>query len=233
MIRETIKSGLPQPTEYLVFNTRRPVFADIRVRRALTLLFDFEWINQNYFFGLYTRSGGYFPGSELSAYARPADERERELLSRLRRDIAPDILDGSYRLPVADGSGVTSSATAVPRATTTARSALIRQRSSKDHAASSLHSKQAGADERRGLVDPVAAHEERDRVGGAEQHDRPGHDVVHAAEQREEQQHARRCRRSRQSAARDVASRVHAYASTPAYTPPTASARIYTRTGRA
>jgi peptide/nickel transport system substrate-binding protein len=105
VIRDTIKSGLPQPTEYLVFNTRRPVFADIRVRRALTLLFDFEWINKNYFFSLYTRSGGYFPGSELSAYARPADERERELLKPFTSDIAPDILDGSYRLPVADGSG--------------------------------------------------------------------------------------------------------------------------------
>ena len=55
MIRETIKTGLPQPSEFLVFNTRRPVFADIRVRQALTLLFDFEWINRNYFFGLYAR----------------------------------------------------------------------------------------------------------------------------------------------------------------------------------
>jgi len=105
VIRDTIKSGLPQPTEYLVFNTRRQVFSDIRVRRALTLLFDFEWINRNYFFGLYTRSGGYFPGSELSAYTRPADDRERELLKPFASDIAPDVLDGSYRLPVADGSG--------------------------------------------------------------------------------------------------------------------------------
>jgi peptide/nickel transport system substrate-binding protein len=105
VIRDTIKSGLPQPTEYLVFNTRRAVFSDIRVRRALTLLFDFEWINRNYFFGLYTRSGGYFPGSELSAYGRPADDRERELLKPFASDIAPDILDGSYRLPVADDSG--------------------------------------------------------------------------------------------------------------------------------
>src|SRR5262249_45952852 len=105
VIRDTIKSGLPQPTEYLVFNTRRPVFSDIRVRRALTLLFDFEWINKNYFFSLYTPSGGHFPGSELSAYGRAADERERELLKPFASDIAPNILDGSYRLPVADGSG--------------------------------------------------------------------------------------------------------------------------------
>ena len=40
-----------------MFNTRRPMFADIRVRQALTLLFDFEWINRNYFFGLYGRVG--------------------------------------------------------------------------------------------------------------------------------------------------------------------------------
>jgi len=105
VIRETLKTGLPQPTEYLVFNTRRPVFSDIRVRRALTLLFDFEWINRNYFFGLYSRNGGYFPGSELSAYGRAADEREQALLKPFSASVAPDILDGSYRLPVTDGSG--------------------------------------------------------------------------------------------------------------------------------
>jgi peptide/nickel transport system substrate-binding protein len=105
VIRETIKTGLPQPSEYLVFNTRRQLFADIRVRRALTLLLDFEWINRNYFFNLYTRSGGFFAGSELSAYGRPADERERELLKPFPSQVAPDILDGSYRLPVTDGSG--------------------------------------------------------------------------------------------------------------------------------
>ncbi len=105
VIRDTIKTGLPQPSDYLVFNTRRPVFADIRVRQALTLLFDFEWVNRNYFFGLYSRAGGYFAGSELSAYTRPADDRERELLKPFASHIAPDILDGSYRLPVTDGSG--------------------------------------------------------------------------------------------------------------------------------
>ncbi len=105
VIRDTIKTGLPEPSEFLVFNTRRPVFSDIRVRRALTLLFDFEWVNRNYFFGLYSRKAGFFAGSELSAYERPADPRERELLKPFAARIAPDILDGSYRLPVTDGSG--------------------------------------------------------------------------------------------------------------------------------
>ncbi len=105
LIRDTIKTGMPQPSEFLVFNTRRPVFSDIRVRKALTLLFDFEWINKNYFFGLYARTASFFAGSELSAWERPADDRERELLKPYAAHMAPDILDGSYRLPVTDGSG--------------------------------------------------------------------------------------------------------------------------------
>jgi peptide/nickel transport system substrate-binding protein len=115
VIRDVIKTGMPQPSEYLVFNTRRPIFADIRVRQALTLLFDFEWINRNYFFGLYGRAGGFFAGSELSAYARAADERERALLKPYASHIRPDILDGTWRLPVSDASG---------RDRTTLRSAL-------------------------------------------------------------------------------------------------------------
>ncbi|HEU0081942.1 MAG TPA: extracellular solute-binding protein [Bradyrhizobium sp.] len=105
VVRDTIETGMPKPSEFLVFNTRRPMFADIRVRQALNLLFDFEWINRNYFFGLYGRAGGYFAGSELSAYARPADDGERILLKPYAARIPADILDGSWRLPVSDASG--------------------------------------------------------------------------------------------------------------------------------
>src|SRR3954462_8687549 len=103
--RDTFKPGVPQPSEFLVFNTRRPIFADIRVRQALTLLFDFELVNRNYFFNLYSRVAGYFAGSDLSAYGHPADARERELLKPFAAQIPPDLMDGSYRLPVTDGSG--------------------------------------------------------------------------------------------------------------------------------
>ena len=105
VVRDTIKTGTPRPSEFLVFNTRRSVFADIRVRQALTLLFDFEWINRNYFFGLYSRSPSYFAGSELSAEGRPASAREKELLAPYATSVQPDIMDGRYRLPVSDGSG--------------------------------------------------------------------------------------------------------------------------------
>jgi peptide/nickel transport system substrate-binding protein len=105
VVRDAITTGLPKPSEFLVFNTRRSVFADIRVREALTLLFDFEWINRNYFFGLYSRAAGYFAGSELSAYQRPAAPHERELLAPYLSRLPADIVDGSYRLPTGDGSG--------------------------------------------------------------------------------------------------------------------------------
>ncbi|WP_114356346.1 MULTISPECIES: extracellular solute-binding protein [Rhodopseudomonas] len=105
VIRDAIKPGTPEPTDTLVFNTRRPVFADVRVREALLNLFDFNWINRSYFFDLYTRSAGFFGGSELSAYGRAASDGERRLLQPYLPRLRTDILDGSYRLPESDGSG--------------------------------------------------------------------------------------------------------------------------------
>jgi peptide/nickel transport system substrate-binding protein len=136
VIRDTIKTGMPQPSEFLVFNTRRPVFSDIRVRQALTLLFDFEWINRNYFFGLYGRSASFFAGSELSAYARAADDRERELLKPFAARLRADILDGSYRLPITDGSGrdratLRSALTLLSEAGYDLDGTVLRQRSTK------------------------------------------------------------------------------------------------------
>jgi peptide/nickel transport system substrate-binding protein len=136
VIRDTIRTGMPQPSEFLVFNTRRAMFADVRVRQALTLLFDFDWINRNYFFGLYGRSASYFAGSELSAYGLPADDREQELLKPFASHLTPDILDGSYRLPVSDGSGrdrtaLRSALTLLSQAGYDLDGTVLRQRSTK------------------------------------------------------------------------------------------------------
>jgi peptide/nickel transport system substrate-binding protein len=105
VVKEAFPTGLPQGMLGLVFNTRRKVFADIRVREAISLLFDFEWINKNFFFGQYRRSASYFAGSELSAYRRADDPRERALLAPFPGSVRPDVLDGTASLAVTDGSG--------------------------------------------------------------------------------------------------------------------------------
>lgn len=103
--KESFPYGLPKGMQGLVFNTRRPAFADIRVREALLHLFDFEWINHNYFFDLYTRTASYFDDCELSAHGRPADAREREWLKAFPGAVRADIMEGTWSPPKSDGSG--------------------------------------------------------------------------------------------------------------------------------
>ena len=88
-----------------VFNTRRPVFADQRVREALIQLFDFEWVNKNLFFGKYKRTSSFWHGSELSSFGVPASEVEKTLLAQYLGKIKPDVLAGTYKPPVSNGSG--------------------------------------------------------------------------------------------------------------------------------
>jgi peptide/nickel transport system substrate-binding protein len=89
----------------LVFNTRKDIFADRRVREALTLMLDFEWLNQNIYHGLYERTQSYFHGSELSAFGRPAGDREKALLAAFPEYVRDDVMAGTYKLPETDGSG--------------------------------------------------------------------------------------------------------------------------------
>jgi peptide/nickel transport system substrate-binding protein len=105
IVKETFPTGLPKVFSGLVFNTRRPVFADIRVREAIGLLFDFQWLNHNFFFDRYERSASFFEGSELSARGRPADARERALLAPFPGAVRANIMDGSWQPPVTNGSG--------------------------------------------------------------------------------------------------------------------------------
>lgn len=88
-----------------VFNTRRTVFQDKRVRRALSMLLDFQWLNRSLFNNAYRRTEGYFDNSDLSSIGRAASEAEMELLAPYLDDIESDVLDGTYRTSVTDGSG--------------------------------------------------------------------------------------------------------------------------------
>jgi peptide/nickel transport system substrate-binding protein len=105
IVKEAFPNGMPKQFSGFVFNTRRPVFADIRVREAIGLLLDFEWLNHNFFFDRYQRSASYFEGSELSARGRAADARERALLKPFPDAVRADFMDGQWQPPVTDGTG--------------------------------------------------------------------------------------------------------------------------------
>ena len=105
VIKDPLITGTPKGMSALVFNTRSPLFADIRVREALGLMFDFNWVNAHLFNGLYKRTDSYFAGSELASAGHPASEKERAWLAPYSKDIRPDIMEGRWRPFNADGSG--------------------------------------------------------------------------------------------------------------------------------
>ncbi|GLK75761.1 ABC transporter substrate-binding protein [Methylopila jiangsuensis] len=98
-------SGRPWGMDGLVFNTRKPVFADVRVREALSLLFDYEWMDRNLYGGATERTRSYFEGSHLASTGRPADEKERALLAPFPGVVRDDVMAGTWRPGSTDGSG--------------------------------------------------------------------------------------------------------------------------------
>jgi microcin C transport system substrate-binding protein len=94
----------PTGMQAFVMNTRRPVFQDRRVRRALAFAFDFDWTNRNIFFDQYTRTESYFSNSELAATGLPEGE-ELEILDRYRDRVPEEVFTTPYRAPSTDGAG--------------------------------------------------------------------------------------------------------------------------------
>jgi microcin C transport system substrate-binding protein len=82
-----------------VFNLRRPLFQDIRVRRAISLALDFEWSNRNLFYNQYTRCYSYFSNSELAATGLPGPE-ERALLEPYRKQLPAAVFTQEWKPPM-------------------------------------------------------------------------------------------------------------------------------------
>lgn len=105
IIKAGFTRGIPVNLLGFTFNTRREIFADRQVRHALSLLFDFEWVNRNLFSDLYRRTEGYWFGSNLSSVGVEADERERALLVPFPNAVRSDVMEGKWHATRTDGSG--------------------------------------------------------------------------------------------------------------------------------
>jgi microcin C transport system substrate-binding protein len=104
VIKETIEHKNPAGIQGFIFNIRKPMFADRKVREALIYAFDFEWSNKALFYGLYKRTRSYFQNSEMEAKGLPSPE-ELDILNPLKDQIPPEVFTAEYNPPVTDGSG--------------------------------------------------------------------------------------------------------------------------------
>jgi microcin C transport system substrate-binding protein len=102
--KQEVRNQNPTGMQGLVFNSRREIFSDPKVRRALAYAFDFEWTNKNLFYGQYTRTKSYFSNSDLASSGLP-DAAELKYLEPLRGKIPKEIFTTEYTVPVIDKKG--------------------------------------------------------------------------------------------------------------------------------
>ncbi len=94
---------MPAGMQGFIFNLRRPIFQDIRVRQALGYAFDFNWTNKNLFFNAYKRTESYFENSFLKAPPSP-NQDELALLEPIRSYIPESVFTESYEAPEHTGN---------------------------------------------------------------------------------------------------------------------------------
>ena len=88
-----------------VYNTRRAIFADPRVREALAAAFDFEWSNAHLFYNAYTRTRSYFSNSELASRGLPS-EAELKVLAPFRGRVPDEVFTREYKPPSTEPDGL-------------------------------------------------------------------------------------------------------------------------------
>lgn len=104
LIKEEVEHERPSGLQGFVFNTRRDLFKDPNVRRALAYAFDFEWTNKNLFNGQYKRTDSYFENSELASSGLPSGE-ELEVLSKYKDQLPADVFNTPYTVPSTNKPG--------------------------------------------------------------------------------------------------------------------------------
>ena len=102
IVKDEQNNESAQDTRWLAFNIQRPVFADRRVRQAITLAFDFEWMNKALFYGAYSRTNSYFQNTEYAARQYP-DAAELTLLAPLKAEVPPEVFTSIFEPPTSKG----------------------------------------------------------------------------------------------------------------------------------
>lgn len=104
IIKKEIENTRPVGLQGFLYNTRRPVFQDVAVRKALAYAFDFDWENKQFAFGSYKRTHSFFENSELASSGLPST-KELALLTPLADKIPAEVFTATYAPPTTDGSG--------------------------------------------------------------------------------------------------------------------------------
>ena len=104
IVKDEHKNDSAQDTRWLAFNIQRPVFSDRRVREAITLAFDFEWMNKALFYGAYSRANSYFQNTEYAARDYPHAD-ELVLLAPMKAELPPEVFTRVFEPPKSDGNG--------------------------------------------------------------------------------------------------------------------------------
>ncbi len=90
LVKRAFENRNPGDFQGYVFNLRKLKFQDVRVRQAIGLALDFEWMNRQLFYGIYKRVNGYFPNSEFHAEGLPKPD-ELALLEPLKDKLKPEV----------------------------------------------------------------------------------------------------------------------------------------------
>jgi microcin C transport system substrate-binding protein len=98
LIKKELQHGNAGDFQGFLFNTRREKFSDVRVRQAIALAMDYEWLNRQLFYNAYARVRGYFVGSDFEAKGKPGSE-ELALLEPLRSQLPPEVFSQDVPQP--------------------------------------------------------------------------------------------------------------------------------------
>lgn len=90
LVKRAFENRNPGDFQGFVFNLRKDKFKDVRVRQAIGLAYDFEWLNRQMFYNLYQRVQGWFPNSEFHAEGLPGPD-ELALMEPLRSKLRPEV----------------------------------------------------------------------------------------------------------------------------------------------